>query len=340
MRTRAAALALVALLLLLAGCGRAGRVAARRDDRTTTATTATTAPAATSAPASEGTGRYAVGIRRLTLTDASRTTDPTSRRSGDEVPGRTLPTTVWYPAAGDPSAAPTDDAPAASGPFPVVLFSHGLGGLPGNYHALASHWSAAGFVVVAPAYPLTSRDAPRLAPGDVRNQPADAAFVLTEMLRRSAEPDDPFSGLLDGDHVAAAGHSAGAVTTLGLFGSCCREQRLSAGIVLAGNSLGFGEELEGGAAPMLFEHGDEDRVVPCRSGRRAFDAVPWPKAFVTLLGQGHIEPYLRPGDAAFAVVAKTTTYFLSWTLDGDQQALEALRRDAATAGRSSFDDAL
>jgi hypothetical protein len=81
-------------------------------------------------------------------------------------------------------------------------------------------------------------------------------------------------------------------------------------------------------------------VVPCRSGRRAFDAVPWPKAFVTLLGQGHIEPYLRPGDAAFAVVAKTTTYFLSWTLDGDQQALEALRRDAATAGRSSFDDAL
>ena len=42
----------------------------------------------------------------------------------------------------------------------------------------------AGFVVVAPAYPLTSRNAPRLAPGDVRNQPADAAFVLAIALRR------------------------------------------------------------------------------------------------------------------------------------------------------------
>jgi hypothetical protein len=40
------------------------------------------------------------------------------------------------------------------------------------------------------------------------------------------------------------------------------------------------------------------------------------------------------------VVAKTTTEFLSWRLDGDQQALEALRRDGATAGLSKFDDAL
>jgi hypothetical protein len=118
----------------------------------------------------------------------------------------------------------------------------------------------------------------------VRNQPADAAFVLTEMLRRSAQPDDPFSGLLDGDHVAAAGHSAGAITTLGLFDSCCRDQRLSGGLVLAGNSLGFGgEEFAGGAAPILFEHGDQDRVVPYRSGRRAFEAVPWPKANILFL---------------------------------------------------------
>jgi dienelactone hydrolase len=341
MRTRAAALALLALLFLLAGCGRADRVAARRAERRTSTPAATSTPTATSAPTGDGTSRYAVGIRRLTLTDPSRTTDPTPGRSGDETQGRTLPTTVWYPASGDPSAAPGDDAPAAGGPFPVVLFSHGLGGLPGNYQALASHWSGAGFVVVAPAYPLTSRNAPRLAPGDVRNQPADAAFVLTEMLRRSDQPDDPLSSLLDGDHVAAAGHSAGAITTLGLFDSCCRDQRLSGGIVLAGNSLGFGgEEFAGGAAPILFEHGDQDRVVPFRSGRRAFEAVPWPKAFVTLLGQGHLDPYLHPGDAAFEVVAKTTTEFLSWMLDGDQHALEALRRDGATAGLSKFDDAL
>jgi fermentation-respiration switch protein FrsA (DUF1100 family) len=91
---------------------------------------------------------------------------------------------------------------------------------------------------------------------------------------------------------------------------------------------------------MLFEHGDQDRVVPYRSGRRAFEAVLWPKAFVALLGHGHIDPYLRPGDPAFDVVAKTASEFLSWTL-GDQQALQApASRWRHGRGLSRFDDAL
>src|SRR3712207_7173010 len=49
-------------------------------------------------------------------------------------PGRRLPTTVWYPAR-------------ATGPLPLVLFSHGLGSAPAAYRALLEAWAAAGMVV-------------------------------------------------------------------------------------------------------------------------------------------------------------------------------------------------
>src|SRR3712207_1706574 len=55
-----------------------------------------------------------VSTRTLELTDASRVTDPTPQDAGaDAQPGRHLPTTLYYPSTG-------------TGPFPVVVFSHGM----------------------------------------------------------------------------------------------------------------------------------------------------------------------------------------------------------------------
>jgi predicted dienelactone hydrolase len=65
----------------------------------------------------------------------------------------------------------------------VVVFSHGLGGWPGAYERLVTRWAAAGLVVVAPTYPMTSRGAGWDSAHDVRNQSADASFVLTSILR-------------------------------------------------------------------------------------------------------------------------------------------------------------
>jgi fermentation-respiration switch protein FrsA (DUF1100 family) len=251
-----------------------------------------------------------------------------------------MATTIWYPAEGSPGAAVQAGAAPARGPFPVVLFSHGLLGLPTDYQALVTRWAGAGFVVVAPAYPLTNRAAGRVQALDVVNQPADAVFVLTAALRLSATPGDLFAGLLDGRRLAAAGHSLGAITTAGLFSSCCRDARLRAGVVLAGNWLGFSNTYTGPSAPILFEHGDLDPLVPYDSGQRTFGAVPWPKAFVTLEGQGHVDPYLQPGSAAFAVVAATTTEFLRWALLGDRSALNAFQRDGTVTGVAHADSRL
>ncbi|HXM58995.1 MAG TPA: chlorophyllase [Candidatus Dormibacteraeota bacterium] len=321
MRRHPAALTLLLALVALPACAHAAR------------------PAATGPP--PPTGHFAVGLRTLTFTDPSRVTDPTPNQPGDEIHGRTLVTTVWYPAAGAPAAASRTGAPpAAGGPFPVVLLSHGLLGVPADYQAIATRWAAAGFVVAAPAYPLTSRGAGHVQVLDVANQPADASFVLTSLLALAGQVGDPLHGVLDGGRAAAAGHSAGAVTTVGLFTACCRDPRLRAGVVLAGNATGFGGGFAGRPAPILFEHGDRDPIVPIATGRLTWDVLPWPKAFVTLEGQGHIDPYLRADSPAFDVVAATTTDFLRWALDGDQAALARLRQEAAAPGLSRLDDRL
>lgn len=267
--------------------------------------------AATAAPAQP----FPVGVHMLAL---ARGVD------------RPLPTTVWYPAAaGRTGAAPTTGAPAAAGPFPLVLFSHGLHGRPERYAALLARLAAAGFVVAAPAYPYTAAGVPVFRRADIRNQPADAAYVI-ERLRRlpAASP----GGHLDAQRVAAVGHSAGGFTTTGMFTSG-HDPRLRAGVVIAGWAAPGA--FDGPAAPMLFVHGSADQVVTLESGRAAHARVTWPKAFLELPGQGHGE-YLAPPDRDFATVAIMITDFLRWTLYGDATAggrVAAGAGDAQQQGR-------
>lgn len=276
-------------------------------------------PAAKTAP----TDPYAVGVRRMTVNRD----------------GRRLRVTVWYPATGDADRAPRSGADPARGSFPVVLFSHGLTGVPADYQALLARWAAAGFVVAAPAYPNTSRGATRLDVLDVLNQPADASYVLTQVLALDGDPGDPLRGRLDTGRVGAAGHSAGGITTVGLF-TLERDERLDAGIVLAGSSLGVGTGYSGPAAPLLFVHGGQDSVVSYAAGKAAYDAVPWPKAMLTLPEGDHGQSLRDTGDRAFRVVAEVTTDFLRWGLYADPAAKRRLTRSAGSDGVATLDDHL
>jgi fermentation-respiration switch protein FrsA (DUF1100 family) len=267
---------------------------------------------------------FAVAVRELRL-----------NRGGD----RPLPVTVWYPGTGEPGGTPQHAVKPAAGRFPIVVFSHGLGGQPDDYAPLLSRWAAAGFVVAAPAYPHTSRGAARNDVLDVLNQPADASYVLTELLALDGRSDDPLRGHLATDRVAAAGHSAGGITTVGLF-TVGRDERLDAGIVLAGSALGVGTAFTGPAAPQLFIHGRLDDVVSYAAGKAAYDQVPWPKAMLSLPDGDHGQSLLRTGSRAFGVVADTTVEFLRWSLYGDPAAKRRLPGDATRGGLASLDDHL
>jgi fermentation-respiration switch protein FrsA (DUF1100 family) len=257
------------------------------------------AVAAPAEPAEAPAGAYAVGVRTLDL------------RRGK---ARPLPTTVWYPAAGRGGAV-------AEGRFPLVVYSHGLASRPQDHGEITTRLAAAGFVVIAPAYPRTRRGAPRLDRRDLVNQPADA-WAVVEAVSRLGDVDDPFRGHLDTGRVAAVGHSAGAYTSAGLF-TQGHSPRLRGAVVIAGArpAIAFG----GPPAPMLFVHGTADPTVPYATGRSAYDRVPWPKWFLTLPGRDH-GAYLSPDHPDFDRVVAAVTDFLRWILYLDRVARGRLPR--------------
>ena len=233
---------------------------------------------------------------------------------------RPLPTTVWYPTDGD-------------GPFPMILFSHGLTSEPVAYKSLLEPWAEAGFVVAAPAYPYTSYGVAETEPIDVINQPGDATEVITRMLALNDKPGGKLSGKIDPTRIAAAGHSAGGITTVGMF-SGNRDDRLTAGIVLSGR-LGLPVPFTGKPAPILFVHGQLDKTVPYKDGMAAFNAVPWPKAMMNVTKGGHVAITKE-----FRPVITTTTDFLRYALYGDPDAKDRLKADATNGNRAKLDDRL
>ena len=261
------------------------------------------------------------------------TDSPVAVRSLPGVGDRPVPVTIWYPAISAGSPQPR------TGPFPVVLYSHGLHSLPALHAELTTRWAAAGFVVVAPTYPHTSRDTSRFSRADVANQPADAWRVLRRLARLNADGTDPLAGRLDLSRVAAAGHSAGGHTSTGMFTAgrfgADPRIRLVAAVVIAGRALGGA--FRGPPARVLFVHGDADPIVPVGQARRSYAALPWPKGFLTLPGQGH-GAYLGPGQPGFDVVLATTTDFLRWTLRDDTAARRRMSARGAVPGISHFDE--
>jgi len=286
MRLVAVAVAALAAVLL-AGCG------------------SSPAPAHWVAPSVTSSASAATVLKAVDLPPPlalPRTTSVSSQQVTYTREGRTLRTVIW--------------TPDGLGKAPAVLFSHGLNGAPEDFAPLLKGWAAAGFVVIAPAYPNTTRNAPKLDVYDVLNQPADAAYVLGQVLA------GPLGKRIDAGRLAAAGHSAGAITTVGLF-TAGRDARLRAGVILAGSGLGVGTAFSGTPAALFFVHGTADPLVSYASGKATFDAVPWAKAMLTIPGGDHNAPYLRPDSASFKKTASSTLQFLRLELYGNQAARQA-----------------
>ncbi|MCY1141075.1 chlorophyllase [Actinoplanes sp. Pm04-4] len=203
--------------------------------------------------------------------------------------GRALRTQVW--------------APVGPGPYPLVLFSHGLHAQPDDYASLLARWALAGFVVAAPRYPHTALGTSKFNAYDLVNQPLDASEVITRVLEK--EP-------VDASRIAAAGHSGGGITTAGLL-SAHRDDRLKAGVLMAGTDF-LGTPFSGPPAAVLMVHGREDTSVKYTAARTVYEAVPWSRAMMTITDGGHQITDLP-------AVAATTTAFLRWSFYGGDPVL-------------------
>ena len=273
----------------------------------------------------------AVGTVTVTFVDRHRSTPAWDGQPAQ--PQRTLVTTVLYPASGPagstgPVSGAAPDRSAA--PYPLIVFAHGLGATPQDYEGILSHWASQGFVVVAPLFPLTHTGTPGgLDEGDIANQPGDVSFVITSALAASRRTTGPLAGLIDAHEIGAAGHSNGAITTLGLVANtCCHDARVKAAAVLAGQENPF----KGGhfdyqlAPPLLFVHGTADADVPYSDAQMDFNDARGPKALLTIEGGDHSSAAALDGPSASTVLDATTDFFDAY-LKGDGTARARLSTD-------------
>jgi dienelactone hydrolase len=266
-----------------------------------------------------------------TFVDTTRATSPNGSFAG--APSRTLPTQFWYPAEGQAGDAPTADATPdrGHGPYPMVLFAHGYDVTPDFYASLLERWAAAGYVVVAPTFPILSGTPGGASHVDYERTFADGSFVITQVLGLGG--GDPLAGLVDPERVAAAGHSDGEVISFGLgFLQCCRDPRVKSVIAMAGDlSNANNPHVRDTGTPILhvMETNDEYDPYP--------HSVEWDRANLTSprwmvsLNSSHVPPYTQPGDPAFELVSRITIAYLDGTLKGHPQQLDAVSGDVAAA---------
>jgi len=279
----------------------------------------------------------------LQKTYVDRTRKTQANGTAAEKPERTLPTLVLYPARGKPGfETSTENAKAQPGPWPLVVFSHGVTGKGSDYATTLRVIVSAGYVVIAPNYPLSNRDAkehPSIT--DVPEQTRDIAFLIDQLLSADKHAGSPLTGLIDPDRIGIAGHSLGAITSLGAgYNACCADRRISAVAEWAG--IFFPLESGGKVAPvarnrpLLILHGNQDGTVPYRSGQEVYRLLGPPKYFITLPGAGHIPPYLQGvGVPQSKVVTLATIDFFDRYLKGDKAGITRLHKVVTDAGKAN-----
>ena len=290
-----------------------------------------------------GDGPFAVGTTTETFVDTGRPTPSNGTYAGSPV--RTIRTLILYPTKGAPGPLDHPNGTPLGGRFPLVVFAHGNSSDGPDNEPLIRQWAAAGFVVAAPTFPLSSLGAPGGDDvGDYIHQPGDVSFVISQILHRSSKSSVPYRQIVDPHEIGVVGHSLGAITVLGaVYNSCCRDPRIKAAVSIDGIELPYpqGQYFGKKSEPLLVVHGTADQTIPYAASQKIYaDAQP-PKFFVTLIGAPHTSFHQAndlqsPSGPWEPVIVASVTDFFDHYLKGQPRWLEHLRDHAAVPGVSTL----
>ncbi len=216
---------------------------------------------------------------------------------------RAVPYKIYYPVT-------------ASGPRPVVVFSHGLGGSREGGAYLGQHLASWGYIAVHIQHPgsdesvwrgLTDRDeiVRRLAAATrdidvIRGRFEDVPFALDQLQLMHAS--GPLAGRIDMSRIGMSGHSFGAVSTLTAAGQAMRiaglrfkEPRFKAAIAYSPNKpqgrADLDEVYDGITIPILHFTGTNDTNPlnpdqPASDRTIPFQHIPAPGQYLVVLNGG------------------------------------------------------
>lgn len=249
-------------------------------------------------------GPFAVGTRSVTI-------------DGPTAGGRRLTLQVWYPVA--PAAASADailatydflpsvrpparlafagDLAPAPGAFPVVVYSHGRGGLRFIASFFTEMLASHGFIVVAADHAGDTAVDAFLGSAvseaeNLERRPGDASAVIDAVLATETELAW-LAGHVDAARIGIAGHSFGATTALALAGGTEHSQadlRVRAVVGMAAYTRPLTDQtLQAVGVPTLLISGTADASTPIAlDTERPWSLVPGrPLYRVDLEGAGH-----------------------------------------------------
>lgn len=271
-------------------------------------------------------GPYPVGVTTIQMQDESRT-DPLLNAP------RPLLVEVWYPAAESArNGAPAKfsdffmggkdvqmntiltfafrfnidemdkhfktlavrDADIAEGKFPLLVFSHGNGGMRSQSTFWCDHMASHGYIVVAPDHtrnacatsfngkviPYDNAGRPQAA----LDRPKDVSFLIDQFERLNTDSTSKFNGHVDAENIGVAGHSFGGFTAMAIQ---AQDPRVDAIAPMAGV---VPEGVTSSHIPLLLFVATEDDTINEKgnAGARAFfDATKAPKYLVEFRDAGH-----------------------------------------------------
>jgi predicted dienelactone hydrolase len=272
-------------------------------------------------------GPYGVGFHDVRLVKPSAN-DPNEER--------VLNAVVWYPTT--PGAGPIEtgsravrDAAldASGGPYPVIMFSHGSCGFERQSLFLTPWLASWGFVVVAVPHPgntlseFPNCGTPSAQAKSAVERPRDIVFALDWILAQGSDPQSPFRGAVDPEHVAMTGHSFGGLTT---YLTTAIDDRFTVAVSMA-PATGQRSAL---TIPSLTLYGEIDSVVSLPGIFAAYDRSSAPKRLVGIEDAGHYAfsdgcfpapecnpPVTLTQDEAHERVKRQILPFLKFWLAGD-----------------------
>ncbi len=273
-------------------------------------------------------GPYPVGVTTLTVVDHSRI-DPATKGP------RTLLTEIWYPASEESRELPRNklsdfllrgahsglnvavrlafgadasslddsfsnfavrDARVRDGKFPLIVFSHGNGGLRNQSSFWCDHMASHGYIVMSADHPGNARVT--VVDGKLvlynpegwdyaeTARPQDVSFLIDRMTAFNRGEDSRFAGRVDLDHIGVAGHSFGGFTAIAVANE---DPRVDAILPMTPVL----PERKNYDIPVLLLLATEDGTIGVKGNEKArlyFDESKGPHYLVEMVDGGHFSP--------------------------------------------------